>query len=633
MSETSRSGKRVPARPVRVLGWLVGIRAVPGGPTAEDHSIDVWQWTRPKYRLRALALLLINALLFAGLGCFAYWLRTGRYIASSWQVYTNELWRTFDPTLPDQPTLIDFLLYPIPADQVPLMMVIVGLVLASLTAIPILVAMLYRFPFSLIFTAIIGFVAMLPWLAITLTFCCFLARLRTLRFSFHYATALVAVLPCLAYYALATQDASLTMVHTPVEQAKLYFPWVLALVAACAVMGVVLLLARLVNYRPGAIAPLLAVMFAIPVILFEAKVGRDELYYRLLETTFGPGSSVYFVDNTDASVAVKQEAQERFEHTQNPGATLGAMLDQVILEWQLRLASEMEGHRYEAVVACEAFREDFPESRYIPNTLYIEGRAMDMRVDQEMFRRELKLLFYKDFPNGASRPVWQELHDAYPDSPLWTEATLRLAQLEARSGNVDLAVERLDELMAQDQADETAKAEVAVGWQGFFAKRPAAGTLGVDPSAIVLEARKLRHLLVNNRDPHQKDLALRRLLSFDPRHPMYRHNLERLRAELAEKYPLTPLRDNLDVRIAATPPSDSLRIDGLKKCVEELMRAPNSDALPRARYELGLAYKKDDRPEEARAAFEDVIRFHPDSPWALEASRKLAGMGATARSS
>ena len=76
-----------------------------------------------------------------------------------------------------------------------------------LTAIPILVSMLYRFPFSLIFTAIIAFVTVFPWLAITVTFCCFLARWRPFRFQFRFATALLALLPVALYYAMATRNA------------------------------------------------------------------------------------------------------------------------------------------------------------------------------------------------------------------------------------------------------------------------------------------------------------------------------------------------------------------------------------------------------------------------------------------
>jgi len=634
MSKLPKPVRRAGARPIRLLGWLLGIRRPPGLRPVEEHSIEVWQWTKPKYRLRALLLLLINAVLFAGLGCFALWLRTGQYVLASSEKYWQEWWKAFDPTSEQQRTLIDYLLYPIPVDQVPLMLIIVGLVLASLTAVPILVSMLYRFPFSLIFTLIIGFVALLPWLAITVTFCCFLARWRPLRFSFHYATALISLLPLLAYYALATRGAPAAQVLPLVETAKLYVPWVSAVVAACVAMAVVLTIAKLVNYRPGAIAPLLAVMFAIPVVLFEAKVGRDELYYRLLEAGFGPASRTHFVDNVDASAAIRRLAQSRLEQIDDPRATPEAVREQVALEWQLQLTSGVFAlYQHEAVAACDAFRTRFPRSRYIPNTLYIEGRAIDMRIDQEFFRKRAMLRYYNDFPSAVSKPVWQELHERFSRSPLSTVATLRLAMLEARAGNVDRAIELLNTLIAwrheRDGSQETQAS--AGGWRAYFAKLPASGTLGVDSGAVVQEGRKLRHLLANNRDPHQRDRALVRLLSFDPRHAMYRGNLKSLRADIQKRYPLTMLGDNLDVLIASTEPSRSLRIAALDRCVQDLLEQTASDALPQARYELGLAYKEDNRPAEARELFEQARQYHRDSPWALEAERKLAAMGANAR--
>ncbi len=234
MSGVIKPVRRATKRPLRLMGLLLGLRQPSEYQPGTGGSIEVWQWTRPKYRLRAFILLLINALLFAGLGAFALWLRTGRYFAASGDAYWNAWWEAFDPTREQQLTLLDYLTYPIPVSQVPLMMVIIGLVMASLTAIPILVSMLYRLPYAIIFTAIICFVAMLPWLAATVTFCCILARWRPLQFSFHYATALIALLPVISYYALATRNASVSQVLPPVELAKLYVPWVLAVVAALA---------------------------------------------------------------------------------------------------------------------------------------------------------------------------------------------------------------------------------------------------------------------------------------------------------------------------------------------------------------------------------------------------------------
>jgi len=633
MSKLPKPVRRTGARPIRILGWLLGIRRPLGHRPVEEHSIEVWQWAKSKYRLRALVLLLTNAVLFAGLGCFALWLRTGHYVLASSEEYWQEWFKAFDPTSEQQATLIDYLLYPIPVDQVPLMLVIVGLVLASLTAVPILVSMLYRFPFALIFTVIIAFVALLPWLAITVTFCCFLARWRPLRFSFHYATALVALLPLLAYYTLATRGAPVTQVMPLIEIAKLYVPWISAVVAACILMGIVLTIAKVVNYRPGAIAPLLAVMFTIPVVLFEVGVGRDELYYRLLESRFGPGSKTHFVDFVDASAAIRRLTEWRLEQIDDPRARPESVREQVALEWQFHLLSGAYAlHQHEAVAACDAFRKRFPDSRYIPNTLYIEGRAIDMRIDQELFRKRTMLRYYNDFPNAASKFCWQELHDRFPGSPLAMVATLRLALLEARANHVDRATVLLDELIAwqkEQKTNQTPNTSVN-GWQGYFAKLPASGTLGVDTAALAQEGHKLRYLLVNNRDPHQNDLALVRLLNFDPRHAMYRKNLMSLQADIQKRYPLTLLGDNVEVLIAATEPSRSLRIAALNQCVHDMLKKPGSDALPQARYELGVAFQEDNRPTEARQLFEQLVREHHDLPWGLEAERKLASMGISA---
>jgi len=84
-------------------------------------------------------------------------------------------------------------------------------------------------------------------------------------------------------------------------------------------MAIVLTIARLVNYRPGAIAPLMAIMFATPVVLFETKVGRDELSYRLLERDFGPNSRDCFVSHVDAEKMIERRPGCRGRSRRNAG--------------------------------------------------------------------------------------------------------------------------------------------------------------------------------------------------------------------------------------------------------------------------------------------------------------------------
>jgi hypothetical protein len=611
-----------------------------------ERPADVWQWTRRKYRIRAVVLLLVNAVLFAGLGCFTFWIRTGEYTPLSTGQYRELWWKAFNPTGPEQVTLLDFLLDPIPVDQVPLMMVIVGLVLASLTAIPILVSMLYRFPFSLIFTGVIGFVALLPWLAITVTLCCYLARWRPLRFSFRYATALVSLLPVVLYYVLATQGPSAPVHLPPVEMAKLYLPWVLALLGACMVMGIVLLIARLVNYRPGAIAPLMTIMFAAPVVLFEVEVGRDELYYRLLHTEYGPGSKSRFVDYVEAAELIGKITAKRIDNFDLPPTQAAAVAEEVDLALQHRVARRLTQRdeistylhenlavqQHQAAHESRRFRSRFPNSDYVSNALYLEGQALDMRIDPVLsgFRNMLIIRHYNDFPSPASRPAWQALHDDWPDSPLSSIAGLRLAVMEAREGRLDEAVELLDEVIGRFGArSHEPPATQPAGWKALLARRPASSTLEVDTEGAVLEARKLRELLASHRDPDLADVPLQRLLSFDPRHPMYRRNLERLLAETPAEGASAGLRDHLQVLLARAHASQSVRIERLKACIEQL--PSGSMALPRARFELGAAFQEDNRPEEARAIFEEVLRHHEKSPWAAEAGRRLATMSMAAR--
>ena len=63
-------------------------------PTAPAQDVmDVWSRSESKYRIRAIALLVLNILLFAGVSSFAYWLRSGEVFAPAMESYTDQLFR------------------------------------------------------------------------------------------------------------------------------------------------------------------------------------------------------------------------------------------------------------------------------------------------------------------------------------------------------------------------------------------------------------------------------------------------------------------------------------------------------------------------------------------------------------
>jgi tetratricopeptide (TPR) repeat protein len=296
---------------------------------------------------------------------------------------------------------------------------------------------------------------------------------------------------------------------------------------------------------------------------------------------------------------------------------------------EMRVEEDFTEEQQAAVNDCDEFLSDYPHSRYAPNVLYLKGRALDMRVDRAYFRKTAILRHYLDFPSEASLSTWEQLLKRQ-DSPLWLVAAHRVALLDGRRGEIDKAVAVLESLLGwrartQTQPDGGPGVGSAAS---FFSKRPASRALDVDPAAVLLAAQKLYLLISNNRDPQQNDLPLVTLLRFDPRHPMYRVNLQQMLDDIPSKYPLTPLCDNLKTMIAAdrsNPPGR--RIELLRACVEWDSHAPVGDALPMAKLELGVAYKDAGRLEEARATLESLCKDHSESPWAVDARQQLAAMG------
>jgi len=597
--------------------------------------LDVWSRTQPKYRRRAILLLLVDGALFFGLGCFTFWLRKGTlpFLVGE---YWHTLWECFNPRAQPQITLIDFLIDPINVQQAPMQIIVLGLLMASLVSIPILVAMLYRLPFAFLFIVIVAFVAMLPWLALTVTVSCILTTLRPLRFGFRYATALIALIPAVLYFFNATRNPNLASFYTtPIESAALYAPWALAILASCLLMGLVLVIARLVNYRPGALAPVMAVMFAVPVLLFEAHVGRDELYYRLLERDCGPYSQSHFRDRNEAALVREIVAWMR-KHGQSQSQDDYVMEEKVRSAWRDRsdllngiidqVTCMFLAQRDQAIRQCEQFLEDYPRSRYLPNVLYLQGRLMDMRIDVEALRRDAVLQFYVDFPSSASDAVWTTLHQTFPDSPTAAPALYRSAQLAARAGRIDEAIALADRIVSEFPQTQPA-VPIRTGVIGGLSRGPSAATLDIRIDEVVRRARKFRELLTHNREPDiadppdiPSDAPLVAFLRCDPRSGFYTRNLDEIRA----KYPRSRLRDRLILEKLLRERSASLKIRAIEEFIRVFGGDPEADALPEAQYRLGEAYLRDSRPEDAVEAFRAVVAQYPRSPWVDDARMQLA---------
>lgn len=613
------------------------------GAIASPPLIDVWSRSGSKYRVRAVVLLAINVLLFAGAGAFAYWLRSGELFAPAKDGYRSLLWQTLRGVGQGEVSLGSLLIGPISVQEAPMLIPILGLLMAALVSIPILVAILYRFWSSLPFVAVVGFLAVMPWLAITLLGSCVLSSVRPFRTRFRFVSALLGLVPVIVYLALAWNGTREVIVGRidPVDAIKFVAPWVLAIVASAAVFAIVLALARLVNYRPGAVTPLLAVMFALPVALFEQYVGRDELYYRLLEKL----DAAHFAE-VDASVDLARAAKRAWERHPLPRPAYKVVHEQAEQKWLFELASdlgpvqtELARHQTEIADRCDWFLRYFPDSRYAPNALYIKARAKDRRVDLLEFRRTKWIRFYEDFPNQASEKAWRMILENRPDTPAGTVATLRLSQLDARDGDIHRAVKRLGELLSRLDRQESRLATALAA----SSRKPASTRFGglalhIPLDRVVLEARRLHALLASNNDPlygYEPMAGPRRkddpiwfgLLDLDPRSDYYVEQLSRLKA----RYPNCQIEDNIDLEIARTAVAAADRIALYQSLLD---RFPDRDSAAEAILRLGFELEMEGHREGSLTAFARLERQFPHSFWCAVAAQtsRLGGLVGAARS-
>lgn len=602
-------------------------------PPRELAIIDVWSRTQPKYRIRAIVLLIVNLLLFCGLCAFTHRLHFGKAFTFSFSSYIEPA-RFWDPA---SPNLNDFILAPINVVQVPLHAVVLGLLVAVMVAVPIVVSILYRFGSALPFLAAVLVFAHMPGMTLTLVASCLLASVRPFRMSFRFGSALVGLLPVLLYLYLATRGTpdQLANYASPTQKTLLLAPWFLAVLAAAIMLGAVLAIARLVNYRPGAVAPVLAVMFAVPVVLFHIGVGADELAYRVLEVEYGPRS-------------------KRFEPVLPSRETEDAILDLIVgamgnptLSAQLRFdlravwseqPEKLRGlkrtvsrtflaafltDRSEAYEACKEFIADYPQSRYVPNVLYIQARVMDTRLDegrlgQEGPYREL----YSDFPHVQSEEIWLKLLKQYPDSPFAIQAGLRLGELKLRAGEVDEALRDL-RLVLTERKSANSVATTQPRWRGLLTAAAPETSLDFQPEPYRHEARRLVELITENRgDPKYGDDPLIELPGLDPHRVRYLEQLQRL----AQHYHDSLLYDNLVVHWASALPDLNERVEALEACIRTFTAG---DALPEALYRLAnqeiqaLASEDEARRAQGIARLHEIVTRFPETCWAESAAERL----------
>ncbi|MHC5110872.1 MAG: tetratricopeptide repeat protein [Planctomycetota bacterium] len=614
----------------------------PAADDGEGEMIDVWSRSGSKYRIRAVVLLAVNVLLFSGVACFAYWIRSGVMFAPSMSGYRGELSDAFDFQGPKSVTLAHLLVEPISVQDVPMQIVILGMLMATLIAVPILISILYRFWSCIPFLLGVCLLAVMPWLSITLLGSCIIASLKPFRTRFRFVSALAGLVPIVVYLALAWHGSEEMVMgrFAPIDRIKFIAPWVLAAVSSAFVFAIVLVIAKLVDYRPGAIAPLLAIMFGVPIGLFEYHVGRDELHYRLLETL-----NAYYFMPWDATLDLTEKVERRWTSHPIPRPSWDALYESEQQRWQSELDADpraeqsvLAKHKAELVRRCDSFLRVFPGSRYALNVLYIKARAMDVRVDPREFRENNWIRFYDGFPSRASEQTWKTLERNGPYSPTRAVALLNLAKLEARFCHMDRAQDYLDALIERFEDHAYPSKTTIDQAKGVLERARPETSLNINMANVLLEAHALRDMLKHNADPlyayeplcnslDSDEGSTPGLLLLHPRHERFRGNL----TALLREYPNCQLEDNILLELAKSTPETKInpktgqmvritpsRTEQLRSLIDDY---PKGDARAEALYRLGAALVTSGRGEESKPVFQVLADDYPDSIWSRQAAR------------
>ncbi|MCZ6816638.1 MAG: tetratricopeptide repeat protein [Planctomycetota bacterium] len=602
----------------------------------EDPQIfDVWSRTATRYRRRAILMLFLLALLFAGLCCFKFWLQTGVYWPWRCDEYRTLMRNSFTPTGTAQVTLSDFLTYPISVKDVPAHGMTMGLLFASLSSIPILVAILYRFPCSIIFAAMVVFLAAMPWLGITILGGCAVTAIRPFKLSFRYATALLGLVPVAVYFVMASWRPAGSAPPDIQHTALLYAPWFLALLGSCVICAVALGLARIINYRPGGIPPVLAVLFAVPVLIFHTQVGRDELEYHILAHNVGPGGEMF------RSVDIKSIADQNATHkwSVKRDASYDDIRQEARTEAIREALTRIESERVMATRLCNSFLERFPTSRYVPSVLYLKGRALDQRLrgSQLEYRAEC----HTEVPSPKSRRTWATLADRFSnETDVTSEAMYRLAVFAIRDGELDTALNLLRRARtliddsrspAGPESDSSAEKDASRG--SVFGKAPASSRLGIDTAVTAMYVRRLEEMVRACQNDGRRPLTdvlqvqasgdvihpLQLLLSLDHGDPRYKAHL----AGIAAAFPESETTGYISNRQAHLIPSMMKQISRYRGIATEYDGRP---AAAEALFHLATACQEESILDEAKATLEELVRRYPESCWSDQARRSLASL-------
>lgn len=552
--------------------------------------------------------------------------------------------------------------------EYPWQILVLGLLMGIMAVVPVLVAQLMSFGHSFIFVLAVFFLANLPGFAVFLMVSCFAVAARPLRFRSRIIAIALCMAPQLAYWGVfgAAKGAE------PLGWGYSFAPWIWAWLTGMTIAGLVLGIGHYTRYKPGLIWIFATTTLLLALLVFDWKIGFDELDYQLYVAQNNPGEVPEFRDHSirealDHTITDPTEKEYRSEFFPTERIPLREDMKkeiQTYLARDDRLAREdrwpswlvvPEELRYQEKRESLNLQYDrfinpprgrwMPEvihrriierrsgSRRMPIALYYKGLLNEYSPDPRQIQQDETLHFYSDYPYEFSLRIWFSLYNRFPRSLESAEARWRLAYRLAGKRELEKARTLLREAweMIQQQLERHETASSAPDDSLFSAFRSPA-----DTAMTLGELRDLQgriyglQTLIGDENLMGPEGALDRLATLATLNPHsldYERHLDTLLSQTGEQ---DGLRDNLLLEKATLIADDQGRAERLAELSRQYQ---NTDGGMQALYELTRLnirlYQQESRKENlqlARDMLNSFLSLYPESFYAVQVRRNLADL-------
>ena len=541
---------------------------------------------------------------------------------------------------------------PVSIFEYPWQILVLGLLMGILAAVPVLTSQLMSFHYSIIFILAVFFLANLPVFALCLLISCFAAACRPLRFRSRFIAIALCTTPQLFYWGYFGGARGVE----PIEWGFSYAPWICAWLDALTIAGLVLGIGHFTRYRPGLIWIFTTLTLVIAMVVFEVGIGFDELDYQLYVAKNNPEHAGEFHDHSITEIldqAMTDPATQKYLDESFYPADPIARRAEIKKDIQEQLNDgwpdwlgvppevEYKERKEELLRQYDFFINHRPGSRRMPVVLYYKAILNEYSPDMPVFGQKEVLRFYSDYPQEKASRIWWGLYQSFPVSPESVEARWRIAMQWAGRGLFEQAEDLLAKTQTMLAAERTKllAEEQAPAGKLFGLFHPPAESVMTPPKLSDLERRinLLRTLLgPENRsdEPASKD-RLAKFVMLNPHAPDYAQHLDGLLEQTEEA---DRLRDNILLAQAKLIADEQLRAEKLSELHKEYSK---TDTGMLALYDLGLLkinlWRQQDESDaalkkkyldEARTALSSFMSLYPENFYIEQVKKNLDGLPA-----